>query len=104
MRKTLLRIWVGWFVVTAAAYALWQVPNWDGAPSWTLALGTALYWFQLPGMSLHGPHGGYGDWRDPAVIIPTTAIVYAIITTAIYCGWHLVHRQFDKRMPPNQRL
>jgi len=91
-RKTLLRIWVGWFIATAAAYALWQLPDWDLTSSWTLPLGTALYWFQLPGMIVHGPHGGYGDWRDPAVVIPSTAIAYAVLTTAGYGLWHLAHR------------
>ena len=80
----LSRIFLIWLGISSVEYALWQAPVWDGLPTHFSWVAKFLYGFQVPGMLVHGPHGGFGDWRDPAIVVPVTAYFYTL------CTWLLV--------------
>jgi hypothetical protein len=83
MTRHVVRVAAMWFAFSSLTYAIWQIPNWDGPVRPFVWIGMSMYWIQLPGILVHGPHGGYGDWRDPAIVIPVTSLFYATIHLAI---------------------
>jgi hypothetical protein len=87
------RVVLAWLVITAVDYALWQGPDWDHAPRVLQALVIVLYYYQFPGILIHGPHGGYGDWRDPAIVIATTTLFYVGCTFVLIAVWRSLRRE-----------
>jgi len=95
--RILRRVVLPWFLVTVLAYALWQGPNWDQASQELQTLGFFLYWYQLPGLIIHGPHGGFGDWRDPAIIVPITTLFYSGCTLGLGLVWGTFKRALRRK-------
>ena len=74
MKRLVWRVAIGCLSLSAMLYAALLVLPWDKVRSQaTLIVVLPLYYLQFPGIVVHGPHGGYGDWRDAAIVIPVNA-------------------------------
>jgi hypothetical protein len=76
-----------WLMISALSYLVWQGPL-ASERFWSnhMTFIEVIYYFNLPGLMVHGPHGGYGDWRDPGIIIPSTGLFYAAVHFALDSG------------------
>ena len=79
-RSSAIVVAIGLLVTTVAQIGL-RWPPMEKAP---LAVAYGFYTLLWPGIQIHGPHGGYGDWRDPVIVIVASTLCWSgLVVVAI---------------------